>query len=144
MRVKNIIIMIFGSIGSLLSFLLGGFDSVMIALLIFMVIDFLSGLILAIVFKKSKKTESGRLSSQAGILGLTKKIFILFLVAVSTQLDIILGKTFIRDGTVIGFISMEGISIIENASLAGLPIPKVIKNALEIISKKEKDKDKDE
>jgi len=144
MRVKNIIIMIFGSIGSLLSFLLGGFDSVMIALLIFMVIDFLSGLILAIVFKKSKKTESGRLSSQAGILGLTKKIFILFLVAVSTQLDIILGTTFIRDGTVIGFISMEGISIIENASLAGLPIPRVIKNALEIIRKKEKDKDKDE
>ena len=127
MRVKNIIIMIFGSIGSLLSFLLGGFDSVMIALLIFMVIDFLSGLILAIVFKKSKKTESGRLSSQAGILGLTKKIFILFLVAVSTQLDIILGTTFIRDGTVIGFISMEGISIVENASLAGLPIPRVIK-----------------
>jgi len=144
MKIKNLIVVTFGSIGSLLSFLLGGFDSVMIALLIFMVIDFLSGLILAIVFKKSKKTESGRLSSQAGILGLTKKIFIMFLVAVSTQLDIILGTTFIRDGTVIGFISMEGISIIENASLAGLPIPKVIKNALEIISKKEKDKDKDE
>jgi toxin secretion/phage lysis holin len=144
MKIKNLIVVTFGSIGSLLSFLLGGFDSVMIALLIFMVIDFLSGLILAIVFKKSKKTESGRLSSQAGILGLTKKIFILFLVAVSTQLDIILGTTFIRDGTVIGFISMEGISIIENASLAGLPIPRVIKNALEIISKKEKDKDKDE
>jgi toxin secretion/phage lysis holin len=144
MKIKNLIVVTFGSIGSLLSFLLGGFDSVMIALLIFMVIDFLSGLILAIVFKKSKKTESGRLSSQAGILGLTKKIFILFLVAVSTQLDIILGTNFIRDGTVIGFISMEGISIIENASLAGLPIPKVIKNALEIISKKEKDKDKDE
>ena len=141
MKIKNLIVVTFGSIGSLLSFLLGGFDSVMIALLIFMVIDFLSGLILAIIFKKSKKTESGRLSSQAGILGLTKKIFILFLVAVSTQLDIILGTTFIRDGTVIGFISMEGISIIENASLAGLPIPRVIKNALEIISKKEKDKD---
>jgi toxin secretion/phage lysis holin len=144
MKIKNLIVVTFGSIGSLLSFLLGGFDSVMIALLIFMVIDFLSGLILAIIFKKSKKTESGRLSSQAGILGLTKKIFILFLVAVSTQLDIILGTTFIRDGTVIGFISMEGISIVENASLAGLPIPRVIKNALEIISKKEKDKDKDE
>lgn len=111
------------------------------ALLIFMVIDFLSGLILAIVFKKSKKTINGRLSSQAGILGLTKKIFILFLVAVATQLDIILGTAFIRDGTVIGFISMEGISIIENSSLAGLPIPKVLKNTLEIISKKEKDED---
>ena len=144
MKFKNIIIMIFGSIGSLLSFLLGGFDNVMIALLIFMVLDFLSGLILAIVFKNSKKTDNGKLSSRAGIIGLSKKILILFLVALSTQLDIILETSFIRDGTVIGFISMEGISIIENASLAGLPIPKVIKNALEIISKKEKDKDKDE
>ena len=141
MRVKNIIIMIFGSIGSLLSFLLGGFDNVMIALLIFMVLDFLSGIILAIVFKNSKKTDNGKLSSSAGIIGLSKKIFILFLVALATQLDIVLETSFIRDGTVIGFISMEGISIIENASLAGLPIPKVIKNALEIISKKEKDKD---
>jgi len=141
MKIKSIIILLFGSLGSLLSFLLGGFDSVMKALLIFMVIDFLSGLILAIVFKKSKKTVNGRLSSQAGILGLTKKIFILFLVAVATQLDIILGTAFIRDGTVIGFISMEGISIIENSSLAGLPIPKVLKNTLEIISKKEKDED---
>ena len=141
MRVKNIIIMIFGSIGSLLSFLLGGFDNVMIALLIFMVLDFFSGIILAIVFKNSKKTDNGKLSSSAGIIGLSKKIFILFLVALATQLDIVLETSFIRDGTVIGFISMEGISVIENASLAGLPIPKVIKNALEIISKKEKDKD---
>ena len=98
MKFKNIIIMIFGSIGSLLSFLLGGFDSVMIALLIFMTIDFLSGIILAIVFKRSKKTLNGRLSSQAGILGLTKKIFILFLVAVSTQLDIVqIGRASCRE-----------------------------------------------
>ncbi len=139
MKFKSVLILICGSIGSLLSFLLGGFDKVMIALLIFMIIDFLSGLILAIVFKNSKKTDNGKLSSRAGIIGLSKKIFILFLVAVATQLDIILGTTFIRDGTVIGFISMEGISVIENASLAGLPIPKIVKNALEIISKKEKD-----
>ena len=141
MKYKNIIITIFGSIGSLLSFLVGGFDSVMIALLIFMVIDFLSGIILALAFKNSKKTKNGGLSSHAGIVGLTKKIFILFLVALATQLDIVLETSFIRDGTVIGFISMEGISIIENASLAGLPIPRVIKDALEIINKKEKDKD---
>lgn len=130
-----------GSVGSLLSFLLGGFDSTMIALFIFMLIDFLSGLILAVVFKNSKKTENGKLSSRAGIIGLSKKIFILFLVALSTQLDIVLETSFIRDGTIIGFISMEGISIIENASLAGLPIPKIIKNALEIINKKDNDKD---
>ncbi len=141
MKLKSTIIIICGSIGSLLSFLLGGFDSAMIALLIFMLIDFLSGLILAIVFKNSKKTENGKLSSRAGIIGLSKKVFILFLVALSTQLDIVLETSFIRDGTIIGFISMEGISIIENASLAGLPIPKIIKNALEIINKKEDDED---
>lgn len=104
-------------------------------------VDFISGIILAVTFKNSKKTENGKLSSSAGIIGLTRKIFILILVAVSTQLDIVLKTTFIRDGAVIGFISMEGISIIENATLAGLPIPRVIKNALEIINKKEKDKD---
>lgn len=141
MKLKSTIIIICGSIGSLLSFLLGGFDSAMIALLIFMLIDFFSGLILAIVFKNSNKTENGKLSSRAGIIGLSKKVFILFLVALSTQLDIVLETSFIRDGTIIGFISMEGISIIENASLAGLPIPKIIKNALEIINKKEDDKD---
>lgn len=141
MKLKNTIVIICGSIGSLLSFLLGGFDSTMIALFIFMLIDFLSGLILAVVFKNSKKTENGKLSSRAGIIGLSKKIFILFLVALSTQLDIVLETSFIRDGTIIGFISMEGISIIENASLAGLPIPKIIKNALEIINKKDNDKD---
>ncbi len=139
MKLKSSIILICGSVGSLLSFILGGFDSVMIALLIFMVLDFLSGIILAIVFKNSKKTDSGKLSSRAGIIGLSKKIFILFLVALSTQLDIVLETSFIRDGTVIAFISMEGISIIENACLAGLPIPKIIKSALEIINKKEKD-----
>ncbi len=141
MKLKSAIILICGSIGSLLSFILGGFDSVMIALLIFMVLDFLSGLILAIVFKNSKKTDNGKLSSRAGIIGLSKKVFILFLVALATQLDIVLETSFIRDGTVIGFISMEGISIIENASLAGLPIPKVVRNALEIINKKDKDED---
>jgi len=71
---------------------------------------FLSGLLLAIVFKKSKKTKNGRLSSGAGIKGLAKKIFILFLIATSHQLDMIFDTTFIRDGAVIAFISMEGLA----------------------------------
>ena len=108
----------------------------MIALIVLMVIDFLSGLMLAIVFKKSKKTESGRLSSEAGIRGLSKKIFILFLVAMAQQLDIVLTVSFVRDGAIIAFISMEGISILENSTLAGLKVPKVIKNILEVLNKK--------
>lgn len=136
MKYKYIALTFMGTLGSLFSYLFGGFDDLMIALIVLMVIDFLSGLILAIVFKKSKKTASGRLSSEAGIRGLAKKIFILFLVAMAQQLDIVLTVSFVRDGAIIAFISMEGISILENSTLAGLKVPKVIKNILEVLNKK--------
>ena len=141
MKVKYLILTIVGSLGSLASYLFGGFDKLLIALIIFMIIDFLSGLILAIVFKKSSKTKNGRVSSEVGIKGLAKKIFILFLVALAEQLDIVLGTNLVRDGAVIAFISMEGVSILENSTLAGLPVPRMIKNALEVLSKGEDKKD---
>lgn len=141
MKVKHTVLTIIGFIGSFASYLFGGFDKLLIALVIFMIIDFLSGLILAIVFKNSSKTKNGRASSEAGIRGLAKKIFILFLVTVATQLDLVLGTSIVRDGVVIAFISMEGISILENATLAGLPVPRIIKNALEVLSKGEDKKD---
>ena len=141
MKVKHTVLTIIGSIGSFASYLFGGFDKLLIALVIFMIIDFLSGLILAIVFKNSSKTKNGRVSSEAGIRGLAKKIFILFLVTVATQLDLVLGTSVVRDGVVIAFISMEGISILENATLAGLPVPRIIKNALEVLNKSEDEND---
>lgn len=141
MKNKYYILTLIGSIGSIFSYLFGGFDKLLIALIVFMVIDFLSGLILAIVFKNSNKTKNGRLSSEAGIKGLAKKIFILFIVAVGTQLDLVLGISFVRDGVVIAFISMEGLSILENVALAGVPVPKLIKNALEVLNKKDDKKD---
>ncbi len=137
MKNKHYLLTLIGSIGSVFSFLFGGFDKLLIALIVFMVIDFLSGLILAIVFKNSNKTRNGRLSSEAGIKGLAKKIFILFIVAVGAQLDLVLGVSFVRDGVVIAFISMEGLSILENVTLAGVPVPKLIKNALEVLNKKD-------
>lgn len=112
MKVKHTVLTIIGSIWSFASYLFGGFDKLLIALVIFMIIDFLSGLILAIVFKNSSKTKNGRVSSEAGIRGLAKKIFILFLVTIATQLDLVLGTSIVRDGVVIAFISMEGISIL--------------------------------
>ena len=141
MKVKHTVLTIIGSIGSFASYLFGGFDKLLIALVIFMIIDFLSGLILAIVFKNSSKTKNGRVSSEAGIKGLAKKIFILFLVTVATQLDLVLDTSIVRDGVVIAFISMEGISILENATLAGLPVPRIIKNALEVLNKSEDEND---
>ena len=137
MKVKHTVLTIIGSIGSFASYLFGGFDKLLIALVIFMIIDFLSGLILAIVFKNSSKTKNGRVSSEAGIRGLAKKIFILFLVTVATQLDLVLDTSIVRDGVIIAFISMEGISILENATLSGLPVPRIIKNALEVLNKSE-------
>lgn len=101
-----------------------------------MVIDFLSGLILATVFKKSKKTTNGRISSAAGIKGIAKKIFILFLIVLSRQLDLVLNINIIRDGAIFAFISMEGLSILENTTLAGLPVPIALKDALEVLNKK--------
>jgi toxin secretion/phage lysis holin len=141
MKVKHTVLTIIGSIGSFASYLFGGFDKLLIALVIFMIIDFLSGLILAIVFKNSSKTKNGRVSSEAGIRGLAKKIFILFLVTIATQLDLVLGTSIVRDGVVIAFISMEGISILENATLSGLPVPRIIKNALEVLNKSEDEND---
>ena len=141
MKNKYYILTLIGSIGSIFSYLFGGFDKLLIALIVFIVIDFLSGLILAIVFKNSNKTRNGRLSSEAGIKGLAKKIFILFIVAVGTQLDLVLGVRFVRDGVVIAFISMEGLSILENVALAGVPVPKIIKNALEVLNKKDDKED---
>lgn len=141
MKFKYNVMLLAGSVGSFFSYVIGGFDKLIIALLIFMVIDYVSGLILAIVFKKSNKTKNGRVSSEAGIKGLAKKIFILMLIVMSEQIDIVLGISTVRDGAIIAFISMEGISILENATLAGLPVPKIIKNALEVLNKKEEDKD---
>ncbi len=141
MKVKHMVLTGVGSIGALFSYVFGGFDKLIIALLIFMVIDFTTGLVLAVVFKKSSKTEHGRVSSAAGIRGLSKKIFILLLVVMAEQIDIVLTTNVIRDGAIIAFISMEGISILENVTLAGLPVPRMIKNALEVLSKGENKKD---
>jgi len=116
----------------------GGFDTGIITLLIFMGIDYASGLILAGVFKKSKKSECGALESAIGFKGLVKKCMCLVFVFIGCQLDSFMGTTFIRDAVIIGFISNELISIVENAGLMGVPIPAAIRKAIEILNKKEK------
>ena len=104
-----------------------------------MLIDFISGLIVAGIFHKSKKSESGALESRAGWKGLIKKGMTLLIVVVANRLDIQLGTTYIRDAVCIAFICNEVISIIENAGLMGLPIPAVITNAIELLKNKEKE-----
>ena len=136
---KEIIISVSGAIGAFISWLVGGWNAALTTLLIFMAIDFISGLIVAGVFKESKKTESGALSSKVGFKGLCKKCMVLLFVLVGSRLDIALGTTIVKDGVCIAFIVNELISIIENAGLMGIPIPSIIKKALDLLQKKNGD-----
>lgn len=130
---KGWILTLVGVVGSVLAALFGGWDTSLQTLLIFMVLDYVMGLCVAAVFKKSKKTKSGTLNSKKCLEGLLKKGAALTVVLVGAQLDRVTGADYIRDGVCIAFIANETISIIENAGLMGVPIPDVITRAIEVL-----------
>lgn len=134
---KSFILGFFGVVGSGVAYALGGWDASVVTLLIFMGIDFITGLIVGGIFHKSNKTKSGALESRAGWKGLTKKCITLLFVVIAVRLDLIMGSNYIRDAVCISFILNELISIIENAGLMGLPIPPVITKAIDILKTKE-------
>jgi toxin secretion/phage lysis holin len=134
-KAKTLIISIFGIIGSVAAHYLGGWDMALQTLVIFMAIDYFTGLIVAGVFHKSEKSDSGALESRAGWKGLCRKGMTLLIVLVATQLDKITGTEVIRDAAIIAYVVNETISIIENAGLMGLPIPNIIRKALDLLSK---------
>ena len=125
-----------GAVGAFISNLFGGWDMALTTLVIFMGIDYLTGLIVAGVFKKSGKSENGALESRAGWKGLCKKGMTLLIVLVAVRLDMAIGTAFVKDAVVIGYIVNETISIIENAGLMGLPIPAVITKAIDVLKNK--------
>lgn len=133
---KGTFLAILGTLGSCVAGLFGGWDTSIITLLIFMLIDYISGLLVAGVFHKSNKTKTGTLESRAGWKGLVKKGMTLLIVVVANRLDIQLGTTFTRDAVCIAFITNEVISIIENAGLMGIPIPSFINNAIDLLKAK--------
>lgn len=126
--------MLVGTIGAGISALVGGWSKDLLCLVIFMAIDFFTGLLVAAVFKKSRKTSSGALSSDVTYKGIVKKICELLFVVVANALDTYLGVGFIRSGVIVGFMVNELISITENASLMGIVSP-VITNAIDILRK---------
>ena len=129
-----------GVIGGMISQAFGGWDAALISLLLFMAVDYLSGLIVAGVFHSSDKSETGTLNSAACWQGLLKKGMTLIIVLVAARLDIVLGTAFVRDAVVIAYIVNETISIIENAGLMGLPVPDVIMSAIEQLQGKNEQK----
>lgn len=125
-----------GVLGGLIAVAFGGWDEALVTLVTFMVIDYISGLIVAGVFHKSKKTETGTLESRAGWKGLCRKCVTLLFVLIAHRLDLAIGVNYIRNAVIIGFMANELISIVENAGLMGIPLPTVIQNAIDILTKK--------
>lgn len=139
-RMKEMICTAIGAAGGAVAAALGGWDAALATLLIFMAVDYISGLIVAGVFHNSKKTESGTLESRAGWKGLCRKSVTLLFVLVAHRLDLVIGVNYMRDAVIIGFIANELISIVENAGLMGVPLSPMIQNAIDILTKKSEEK----
>lgn len=133
---KTAICSIIGVIGGMIASAFGGWNAALTTLILFMVIDYISGLTVAGVFHASRKTESGTLESRAGWKGLCRKGMTLLFVLIAHRLDLAIGVSYIRDTVIIGFIANELISIVENAGLMGIPLPSVITKAIDVLTKK--------
>lgn len=127
--------MAFAAIGGWLGWFFGGLDGFLYALITFVVVDYITGVMVAIIDK--------RLSSDIGARGIFKKVLIFTLVGVAHIIDsrIIGDGSVIRTAVIFFYLSNEGISIIENASIIGLPVPQKLKDVLaQLNGKAEEDK----
>ncbi|KXB58515.1 toxin secretion/phage lysis holin [Lachnoanaerobaculum saburreum] len=124
-----------GAVGGFVAMAFGGWSEALITLIVFMAVDYVTGLAVAGIFKKSKKSENGALESRAGFKGLCRKGVALLIVLVAVRLDIIMHTTYIKDAVIIAFVANESISIIENAGLMGVPVPSVIAKAIDVLRK---------
>ena len=122
-------------IGGWLGYVLGGMDGLLIALVIFITIDYITGIMCAVIDKK--------LSSAVGAKGIFKKVLILMLVGIANVIDVhVVGTgSALRGATVCFYLSNEGLSILENTVHLGLPVPEKLKDVLsQLHNREEKDK----
>ena len=133
---KSFFLIGLGAIGSVISELFGGWTSAMTTLVIFMLIDYITGILVAAVFKKSNKTEDGGLESKAGWKGLIRKFSTLLIVLISIRLDIIFNTTIISNCVVFTFLANELLSLFENVGLMGIPLPSVLTEVISVLNKK--------
>ena len=124
-----------GIVGGAIAAAFGGWTHDLSWLVAFMVVDYLTGLMVAFM-GKSPKTEGGGLSSAVGWLGLVRKLVTLLLVLVAHGLDVMIGVEYIKTAAVIGFMVNEVLSILENAGMLGVPMPEIFKKALEVLKGK--------
>ena len=121
----NTMQMVFAAVGGWLGYFLGGCDGLLIALVVFAVVDYITGVMCAINDKK--------LSSEVGFRGICRKVLIFFLVGVANILDVqVIGTgSVLRTAIIFFYLSNEGVSLVENAAHLGLPVPEKLKAVLE-------------
>lgn len=133
MPIKIFILSGVACVGAAIASLLGGWNGAMTTLVILMLIDYVTGIIVAGVFHASPKSSGGALSSAVGFKGICRKFVILLIVVVACRVDLLLETNIIRDATCIGFCSNELVSITENAGLMGIPLPRKLVEAIEVL-----------
>lgn len=128
-----------GTIGSVIANALGGWDNAAKTLVVLMVVDFVMGVLCALVFGRSNKSATGALCSAACWQGITKKVCTGLIVVVAHRIDIIVGSDYIRMAVIMAFCVSETISIMETAGLMGiLPdgVQKALTKAIDILKNK--------
>ena len=133
MPIKIFILSGVACVGAAIASLLGGWTGAMTTLVILMFIDYVTGIIVAGVFHNSPKSSGGALSSAVGFKGICRKFVILLIVVVACRVDLLLDTNIIRDATCIGFCANELVSITENAGLMGIPLPRKLVEAIEVL-----------
>lgn len=137
-KLKNIVSIVTGAIGSLLINLIGKPTDDLIILLVLMIIDLIVGFLISAIWQKSTKTDSGKLSSRVMFKGIVKKFLTLVIVVIAYQLDKLLIINVIRHIVIIAFIVEEILSITENIAITGIKIPTIIAKALDVLEKEVK------
>ena len=124
-QLRNTIQLVFSALGGWLGYFLGGCDGLLYALIAFVVIDYLTGVMCAITDKK--------LSSAVGFKGIFRKVLIFLLVGIANVIDVeVIGTgAVLRTAVIFFYISNEGVSLLENAGHLGLPVPEKIRSVLE-------------
>lgn len=133
MPIKIFILSGVACVGAAIASLFGGWNGAMTTLVILMLIDYVTGIIVAGVFHASPKSSGGALSSAVGFKGICRKFVILLIVVVACRVDLLLDTNIIRDATCVGFCANELVSITENAGLMGIPLPRKLVEAIEVL-----------
>lgn len=134
--VKNTVLAILAAVGGVVTQALGGWDTLLKVLVGLIAADYLCGLLIAAIWRKSNKSDTGALDSKASFKGLVRKCMIFLLIYIGVLLDKAIGTEYIRAAVIIFYIGNEGLSVLENLCIMGVPHPAFLGKVLEALKEK--------